>query len=87
MGENRVKLRAGLITVMKFPFPFYANQCFFQSRLLPKTSQLKLYCSIIRQTVTYVCEALDLKGTIKKQEAFKDEAQTALFKDPVRTAL
>jgi hypothetical protein len=35
---------------------YYANQSLFKSRLVSKKSKLKLYCSIIRPTVTYVCE-------------------------------
>ena len=30
----------------------YVNQIFFKSRLVSKKSKLKLYCSIIRPTVT-----------------------------------
>jgi hypothetical protein len=45
---------------------YYANQFFFKSRLVSKKSKLKLYCSIIRPTVTYGCVAWVLKGTIKK---------------------
>jgi hypothetical protein len=36
---------------------YYANQFLFESRLVSKKSKLKLYWSIIRPTVTYVCEA------------------------------
>jgi len=43
----------------------YANQFFFKSRLVSKKSKLKLYCSIVRPTVTYGCEAWVLKGTIQ----------------------
>jgi hypothetical protein len=46
---------------------YYANQLFFKSRLVSKKSKLKLYCSIVRPTVTHGCEAWVLKGTIKKQ--------------------
>jgi len=45
---------------------YYANQCFFKSRLVSKKSKLKLYWNIIRPTVTYGCEAWVLKETIKK---------------------
>jgi len=36
----------------------------FQSRLISKRAQLKLYYSVIRPTVTYSCEAWILKETI-----------------------
>jgi hypothetical protein len=39
----------------------YANQVLFKSRLVSKKSKLKLYWSIIRPTVTYVCETWVLK--------------------------
>ena len=52
---------------MNFPFPFYANQCFFKSRLVCKKSKLKLYWTIIRPTVTYACETWVLKETIKNK--------------------
>jgi hypothetical protein len=45
----------------------FANQFFFKSRLVSKQSKLKLYCSIIRPTVTYGCEAWVLKETIKNK--------------------
>ena len=35
--------------------------------MVPKKSKLKLYCSIIRPTVTYGCETWVLKGTIKNK--------------------
>jgi hypothetical protein len=46
---------------------YYTNQFFFKSRLVSRKSKLKLYCSIIRPTVTYGCEVWVLKKTIKKQ--------------------
>jgi len=46
---------------------YYANQCFFKSRLVSKKSKLKLYWSIIRPIVTYACEAWVIKETIKKK--------------------
>jgi hypothetical protein len=46
---------------------YYTNQFFFKCRLVSKKSKLKLYCSIIRPTVTYGCETWVWKGTIKKQ--------------------
>jgi hypothetical protein len=46
---------------------YYANQCFFKSRLVSKKSKLKLYWSIIRPIVTYVCEAWVMKETIKNK--------------------
>jgi len=46
---------------------YYANQFFFKSRLFSKKSKLKLYCSIIRPTVTYGCETWVLKETIKNK--------------------
>jgi hypothetical protein len=45
----------------------YANQFLFKSRLVSKKSKLKLYCSIIRPTVTCVCETWVLKGTVKSK--------------------
>jgi len=45
----------------------YANQFFFKSRLVSKKSKLKLYCSIIRPTVTHGCETWVLKVTIKNK--------------------
>jgi len=36
--------------------------------LVSKKSKLKLYCSIIRPTVTYGCEAWVLKETIQKNK-------------------
>jgi hypothetical protein len=46
---------------------YWANQFFFNIRLLSKTSKLKLYCSIIIPTVTYGCETWVWKGTVKNQ--------------------
>jgi hypothetical protein len=46
---------------------YYANQFLFKSRLVCKKSKLKLYCSIIRPTVTYVCETWFLKEITKTQ--------------------
>jgi len=46
---------------------YYANQCFFKSRLVSKKSKLKLYWSNIRPIVTYVCETWVLKETIKNK--------------------
>jgi len=46
---------------------YYANQFLFKSRFVSKKSNLKLYWSIIRPTVTYACEVWVLKETIKKQ--------------------
>jgi hypothetical protein len=46
---------------------YYANQFLFKSRLVCKKSKLKLYCSIIRPTVTYACETWVLKETIKNK--------------------
>jgi hypothetical protein len=45
----------------------YANQFLFKSRFVSRKSKFKLYWSIIRLTVTYVCETWVLKETIKKQ--------------------
>jgi hypothetical protein len=39
----------------------------FKGRLVCKKSKLKLYCSIIRPTVTYGCEPCVLKETIKNK--------------------
>jgi len=44
----------------------YAKQFLFKSRLFSKKLKLKLYWSIIRPIVTYVCEVWVLKETIKK---------------------
>jgi hypothetical protein len=46
---------------------YYANQLFFKSRSVSKKSKLKLYCSIIRPTVTYDCKTWVLKGTTKNK--------------------
>ena len=46
---------------------YYANQFLFKSRFVSKKSNLKLYWSIIRPTVTYACEVWVLKETIKRQ--------------------
>jgi len=46
---------------------YYAKQFFFKSRLISKKSKLKLYWSIIRPIVTYVCEKWVLKETIKNK--------------------
>jgi len=45
----------------------YANQFFFKSGLVSKKSKLKLYCSIIRPTVTFAFETWVLKETIKNK--------------------
>jgi hypothetical protein len=45
---------------------YYANQFLLKSRLVCKKSKPKLYWSVIRPTVTYICEApWVLKGTVK----------------------
>jgi hypothetical protein len=46
---------------------YYINQFFFKSRLVSKKSELKLYWSIIRSTVTNGCETWGLKETIKNK--------------------
>jgi hypothetical protein len=45
---------------------YYANKCFFKSRLFCKKTKLKLYCSIVRPTVTHRCETWGLKESTKK---------------------
>jgi hypothetical protein len=50
---------------------FYANQKMFQSKLLSKKSKLKLYWTLIRPIVTYVCETWVLKdNSIQKLMIF-----------------
>jgi hypothetical protein len=44
---------------------YCANQFLCKSRSVSKKSKLKLYCSIIRPTVTYACETWVLKETTK----------------------
>jgi hypothetical protein len=46
---------------------YYTNQFLFKSRLVCKKSKLKLYWSIIRPIVTYVCETWALKETTKNK--------------------
>jgi len=46
---------------------YYANQCFFKSRLVCKKLKLKLYWSIIRPIVTHACEIWVLKETIQNK--------------------
>jgi hypothetical protein len=46
---------------------YYAKQFFFKSRLVCKKSELKLYWSIKRPTVTYGCETWVLEETIKNK--------------------
>jgi len=45
---------------------YYANQFFFKSRLVSKKSKFKLYCSIIRQIITYACETWVVKGAVQR---------------------
>jgi len=59
---------------------YYANQFFFKSRLISKKPKLKLYCSIIRPTVTYACETWVLKETIiNKLMVFEREVLRRIF--------
>jgi hypothetical protein len=46
---------------------YCSKQFLFKSRLVSKKSKMKLYCSIIRPTVTFVCETWVLKQTIKSK--------------------
>jgi hypothetical protein len=46
---------------------YYANQCFFKSKLVSKKSKLELYCSITRPTVTYGCETWGFERDCTKQ--------------------
>ena len=43
---------------------YYANHKFFKSRLVTKSSKLKLYRTVIRPIVTYASETWVLKETI-----------------------
>ena len=43
---------------------YHANQKFFKSRLVTKSSELKLYRTVIRPIVTYASETWVLKETI-----------------------
>ena len=43
---------------------YYANLKFFKSRLVTKSSKLKLYRTVIRPIVTYASETWVLKGNI-----------------------
>jgi hypothetical protein len=36
----------------------------FQNKLISRMAKLKLYCSVIRQVITYACETWILKETI-----------------------
>jgi hypothetical protein len=36
--------------------PFYANQELFKSKLLTKETKLRMYQTLVRPIVTYVCE-------------------------------
>jgi hypothetical protein len=46
---------------------YYADQFLFKSRLVSKKSKLKLYWSIIRLVVAFVCETWVLKETTKNK--------------------
>jgi hypothetical protein len=46
---------------------YCANQFPFKSRLVSKKAKMKLYWSIVRPIVTYVCETWVLKDTIKSK--------------------
>ena len=46
---------------------YNANHFLFKSRLVSKKSKLKLYWIIISPTVTYACEVLVLKETVKNK--------------------
>jgi hypothetical protein len=43
---------------------FFANKMMFESKLISKKAKLKLYCSVIRPVVKYVCETRTLKETL-----------------------
>jgi hypothetical protein len=60
--EEEVKGRIALGTKA-----YYANQKFFKSRLLTKSSKLKLYGSVIRPVVTYAFETWVLKENITQK--------------------
>jgi hypothetical protein len=59
---------------------YYANQKFFQSRLVTKYSKLKLYRTIIRPIVTYASETGVLKeAIIQKLLVFKRKILRRIF--------
>ena len=58
--EEEVKERIALGTKA-----YYANQKFFKSKLVTKSSKLKLYRTVIRPIVTYASETWVLKKKIQ----------------------
>ena len=59
---------------------YYSNRFLFKSRLVSKKLKMKLYWSIIRPIVTYVCETWGLKETIKtKLIAFERKVLRKIF--------
>ena len=59
---------------------FYANQKMLQSKLLSRKSKLKLYWTLIRPLVTYVCETWFLKeNSIQKLMVFERKILRKIF--------
>ena len=59
---------------------FYANQKMLQSKLLSRKSKLKLYWTLIRPLVTYVCETCFLKeNSIQKLMVFERKILRKIF--------
>jgi len=73
--EEEVKERIALGTKA-----YYANKKFFKSRLVTKSSKLKLYRTVIRAIVKYASETWVLKETtIKNLLVFKGKILRRIF--------
>jgi len=58
-----------------------------QDRLFPSTYSLSKYTNIRTHSTVFLFSSFVFNDQHMHNQSFKDEAQTALFKDPVRTAL